>query len=269
MTRRLALLLATLVALAFPSIARADNSAVAINTKDGASIFKLAWKVKRIAGDTVAETNAAVAYSSCTNCEATAIAIQIVLVTGNPSVVTPENYAISINENCTLCESFAAAYQFVIGTGGPVKFSKEGKEELRAIKRELKALRDEDLTPFELGERIRPLMDRLRNVLRTQLVPLGPGDEEQGDEEEVEEGEQADDDGGGGAAEDEGTETMTTPSGTTTSETPTTSTTETAPTQTTPTTTDTGPTATTPTETESETETETETEPTDTTAPVP
>ncbi|MFN2471431.1 MAG: hypothetical protein ABR583_10705 [Gaiellaceae bacterium] len=123
--RRLAVLLAAVLALAGPALAHPaevrvdDNAAIAINTKDGSSVFKLAFKIRKVAGDVVDETNAAVAYSSCESCRTVAIAIEIVLVTGNPSVVTPTNLAIAINENCNLCTAFAAAYQIVIGTGGP------------------------------------------------------------------------------------------------------------------------------------------------------
>jgi putative peptide zinc metalloprotease protein len=96
------------------------NCAVAVNTTDGASIFKLAFAIRHVAGDVVDQQNVAVAYSSCTDCRTVAIAIEIVLVDGSPSTVTPENVAVSLNENCSLCTSFAAAYQFVVGTGEPM-----------------------------------------------------------------------------------------------------------------------------------------------------
>jgi putative peptide zinc metalloprotease protein len=194
--RRLLVILAALALMgAWPAAARADdgdggdNAAVAINTKDGSSIFRLAFKIRRVAGDIVDNTNAAVAFNQCERCESTAIAIQIVLVTGSASVVTPENVAVAINQQCTLCVAFASAYQFVVSTGGPVRFTAEGLQELAAIRRELRALRDADVSPFELQQRIDALMDRLRTVLRTQLVPAGSADEAQGDEEDVSEGE--------------------------------------------------------------------------------
>jgi hypothetical protein len=74
MTRRLLLLLALLLALllplAAPGQARAedgggDNAAVAINTKDGSSLFKFAFSIKKVLGEVVDNTNAAVAYASC------------------------------------------------------------------------------------------------------------------------------------------------------------------------------------------------------------
>ena len=174
-------LLAFAVAVAFgaarPDIAHAsgDNAAVAINTKDGSSVFRLAFSIRRVAGDVVDNTNAAVAYSNCEGCKSVAIAVQIVLVTGNPSVVTPTNLALAVNYECTLCETFAAAYQFVIGGNGQLTFTPEGLRELNAIRHELGRLKKEDLSTAELKARVDELMNRLKSVLETQLVPVGDG----------------------------------------------------------------------------------------------
>src|SRR5919198_6527301 len=106
--RRLTALLAALVlalglAAGAPGAARADNSAIAINTKDGSSVFRFAFAVRHVMGDVVDETNSAVAFASCTDCHTTAIAIEIVLVAGSPSTFTPKNQAIAINYLCNLC----------------------------------------------------------------------------------------------------------------------------------------------------------------------
>lgn len=177
MTRRIALLLAGLaLALGAPGHAAAedaggDTSAVAINTKDDASLFKFAFAIKRVLGEVVDNQNAAVAYASCENCQTTAISIQIVLVSGSPSTVVPENYALSINQSCTLCSTFSAAFQFVIGVDDPsVGLTVEGKRLLREILREFKALKEERYTLEEFHARTQALGDRLRTVLRTHLV---------------------------------------------------------------------------------------------------
>jgi putative peptide zinc metalloprotease protein len=177
MTRRIALLLAALAfVLGTPRHAAADdaggdNSAVAINTKDDSSLFKFAFSIKKVLGDVVDNQNAAVAYAGCERCQTTAIAIQIVLVSGSPGTVVPENYAISINESCTLCNTFSAAFQFVLGVEDPsVGLTVEGKRELRAILQEFKALKDEQYTLEEFNAKVTALGDRLRTVLKTQLV---------------------------------------------------------------------------------------------------
>jgi putative peptide zinc metalloprotease protein len=185
----LALVLALGVGLARADAARAaDNAAIAINTKDGSSLFKFAFSIKKVAGDVVDQTNAAVAFSECERCQTTAIAIQIVLVTGSPSVVTPQNIALAINQNCSLCETFAGAYQVVLSTGGPVKFTPEGRRRIVEIKKEIKRLRDSDMSPFELKARLDELVGELKNVLETELVPAGPDEDEEEDlDEQVEE----------------------------------------------------------------------------------
>ena len=178
MKRRLILLMvAVLVATGFagvPGAARAqDNAAIAINVRDGTSVFRLAFSIKRVAGDVVDSTNAAVAFSSCTDCSSTAIAIEVVLVTGDASTITPTNLALAYNFECQSCISIAEAYQFVFSTGGQVHFTAEGNRELAQIRRDLEALRKQDLTPDELQARLKDIVGRLVTVLRTELVTAG------------------------------------------------------------------------------------------------
>ena len=235
MRRLSALLLAIIISLgaagltAAPASAQGDNAAVAANDRDGTSIFRFAFSIKRVTDDVVDNSNAAVAFASCDSCEAVAIAIQIVLVASDPDVVTPENIAIAINENCNLCETFAAAYQFVLGGGVRLQFTPEGFQRLADLRTDFRDLREEDLTPEELDARLDELVSELRDVLSTELyeLPSGPDAEAPAAEEET-------------ATGTETTET-TEPAPTTTESTPTT-TTETAPpattTETAPTTTE-------------------------------
>jgi putative peptide zinc metalloprotease protein len=181
----LTLLLAAGFSAAWPSPARADdNTAIAINTKDGSALFKFAFSVKRVAGDVVDNGNAAVAFSSCENCQTVAIAIQIVLVTGDPSVVTPTNLAIALNYECTLCETMASAYQFVFGNGDNMRFTADGRRMLAEIRQEFHDLRkeSESLSLAEIDARVRALVDRIRVVLQNELVPAGNAKPEDDDE---------------------------------------------------------------------------------------
>src|SRR5256885_76537 len=153
--RRLTTILAVLVlalglAVGAPAAAHADNSAIAINTKDGSSVFKFAFAIRHVMGPIVDETNTALAFSSCTDCRTTAIAIEIVLVEGNPTTFTPTNQAIAVNYQCTLCNTFAAAYQFVVQGSGPMHFTHEAMRELRAVRKAIRALEDQNLDPFQL-----------------------------------------------------------------------------------------------------------------------
>ena len=230
-TRITRLLTCALAAAAFafgPAAAPApaqDSAAVAINTKDDSSVFRFVFAVRHVMGDVVDQTNAAVAYASCENCQTVAIAFQVLLVYGDPSVVDPTNLAMAINYECTLCDTLASAYQFVFGFSGPVRFTAEGNRQIADIRRQLEQLRQADLSNPEIQAEVDGLADQLRQVLSTEVVAVGES-----------------------PAAAPPAETETTPSTTppTTETTPTT--TETTPpttTETTPTTTETTPTTTT------------------------
>jgi putative peptide zinc metalloprotease protein len=179
MRRLLTILAAVLLAIgiaAAPATADsggADNTAVAINTKDGSSLFRLAFSIRHVMGDVVDTSNAAVAFSSCTDCQTVAIAIEIVLIESDASTITPTNIAFAYNYECTLCVSVAEAYQFLLTTGGNVHFTAEGNQTLAQIRQELEALRNENLTIDELQAKLNAIAQEIANVLATQLVPAG------------------------------------------------------------------------------------------------
>jgi putative peptide zinc metalloprotease protein len=151
-----------------------NNAAVAVNTKDGSSLFKFAFAVRQVSGDVVDQQNAAVAYASCDSCQTVAVAIQIVLVMSDPSVITPENVAIAINESCTACETMALAYQFVVN-GQSMRLTGAGRHELARIRWELNRLAKSDLSLEEIHAAVSALVDRIKNVLANELVPVESG----------------------------------------------------------------------------------------------
>jgi putative peptide zinc metalloprotease protein len=158
---------ALLVAVPLPAQSQ-DNSAIAVNTKDGKSVFKLAFKVKQVTGD-VDATNTAVAYSSCTDCRTVAVAIQIVLVSGETTEATPQNMALAINYQCTECETLAAAYQFVFADGQELEFTNEGKAKLHELKKRFHDLRQrDDLTLEQLAAEIAAIAAEVAVVLDTE-----------------------------------------------------------------------------------------------------
>jgi putative peptide zinc metalloprotease protein len=169
-------LVAHAAALAAPAGAQSqDNTAVAVNKKDGKSVFKLAFSVKKATGD-VDAANTAVAYSSCTDCKTVAAAIQVVLVSGDSSSVTPQNVAVAINYECSECETLAAAYQFVYGDGQEVQFTKEGKQRLHDLKKRFFDLRHrDDLTLDQLAAEIAAIAAEVAVVVDTE-VELKKGD---------------------------------------------------------------------------------------------
>ena len=168
--------LAVALALAAPGQALAqsgDSSAAAINTTDGSSVFKLAFDIRKVMNGVVDQQNVALAYANCESCQTVAISFQIVLVMSDPSVVSPENLAVAINESCSLCTTYAGAYQFVFGNGGRVRFTGAGRNELSEIRKQLRQLEGEDLTDAELSSRVDELATRVRTVIATEVVPAG------------------------------------------------------------------------------------------------
>lgn len=184
MRRLVLLLLALLLAVAFagvrpgaawaqdgePEIREEDNLAIAINTEDDSELLDFAFEIRRVAGDVVDNENAAIAFNQCERCRSVAVAIQIVLVVSDPSVVTPGNAAVAVNYQCTLCESLAMAYQFVIGVPPDFRFSGEAMSEIKRIRNEIRRLMRSDLPIPELRARIDALADRLRQVLREDIA---------------------------------------------------------------------------------------------------
>ena len=177
--RILVFIAAALVAAGFsaarPAFARADNAAISVNTKDGSTVFKVAFAIRHVMSDVVDETNAAVAFNSCTDCTSVAIAFEIVLIDGNPPVIQPQNIAIAFNQNCATCVAVAEAYQFVLGGGGvgPLHFDSDGNRILADIRRELHWLRKEDLTIAQLQARLDSMAARIQDVLAHHLVAAG------------------------------------------------------------------------------------------------
>jgi putative peptide zinc metalloprotease protein len=188
---RFLVLLLALVALAGPAVARGDdtitlapdaNTAWAYNTTDNSSLFEFAFAIRHVMSDVVDQQNVAVAWSKCNSCQTTAIAIEIVLVSGSPSTVSPQNVAVAVNESCTLCDTFASAYQFVIGVDGPVRLTGRGIAELRHIRKEIASWADLHLTNEQIKVRLDDAIARIKQVLATELRSRNRDEGDQGDE---------------------------------------------------------------------------------------
>jgi len=177
----IALLAALLImALAGASAAPApgqDNTAIAINTKDGTDIFKLAFKIARVNQDVVDQSNAAAAFNSCEECQSIAVAMQIVLIFSDPDVVSSQNLAIAINQECSACVAFASAYQWLLTTDGPVHFTAEGNRRLAELKKRLHDLLQSDLTIEQLRAELEQIKNEVADILANELVAAGPADQ--------------------------------------------------------------------------------------------
>ena len=154
-----------------------DNVVVQVNKKDGSSIFKLGFNVIKVVGDAVDSGNAAAAVSSCESCRTVAIAISVVLIMSDPSVVVPENLAVAMNIDCTLCETMALAYQLVLSPGEMVRISNDGSKTIKDLLDQIEEIGSSDLALDEIDAQVSALVDQLFDVVRDSLVPVGSVDE--------------------------------------------------------------------------------------------
>jgi hypothetical protein len=148
-----------------------DNVATAIAEQDESRVFDLAWDVNRQRGDGVVDhLNSARARARCIRCGATAIAFQIVLVSGSPTTVIPRNTAEAINIECTGCVTVAEARQFVRVVPAPVRFTGAGRAVLADVREHLRALESQKLGVDELHQAVETQEARVLEVLRNELV---------------------------------------------------------------------------------------------------
>ena len=201
---RLLIPLAILVAAAasgmgaVPAFAGGDNTAAAINTKDGNTVYRIAIKVTRNDTQVVTNTNIAIVYASCTGCETVAIAFQGVIMTTGVTDFEPVNMAITLNVDCDGCASFTDATQVLAQTNGQAHLTPLGSQTLASIRRDLNAIRNggfalnpEDPTNSPLALEVNRLADKFTclfspngdlpgnrlcstyNFVYNQLVPAG------------------------------------------------------------------------------------------------
>jgi putative peptide zinc metalloprotease protein len=162
------------VAIASPKNAMgADNTAVNVNTRDGQSRYRVAFKVQRVNKDVVDDANTAVAVGSCDRCQTVSVAMQTLLLFRDPSTFAPRNLALAMNIDCTQCNTLATAYQDAVQTGGPAHFTAAGNRQIAGIRHELQSLRKSDLSIYEVQERVDGLHTQLSDVLATEVVSAG------------------------------------------------------------------------------------------------
>jgi putative peptide zinc metalloprotease protein len=173
-TRARITLLAVILACALlPGGAQAmhrDNVATAITEQDNTRVFDFAWDISKQRGGVVDHSNSAYARASCFNCDATAIAFQIVISSGAPSMAAPVNIAEAYNVECTECVVAAHARQFVRVVEDPVKLTGAGRAQLADVRRELGALSGQDLDFAQIHAAVEAQEARVRSVLASELV---------------------------------------------------------------------------------------------------
>ena len=176
LTRRWTVLLLAVLGCALPlgsahAATTTDNSATATVEVDQGKAFDFAWNISRQSGDDpVLNRNSATARGRCIQCRATAIAFQIVIASGSPRTVVPQNIAEAVNVECTDCTVVAEARQFVRVVPEPVRFTGHGRAILADVRQELRALESRDLPIDQLHQAVEAQEQRVRTVLANELV---------------------------------------------------------------------------------------------------
>ena len=95
-----------------------DNQAMAIATKNGSTVYDVAFALVYADKDTVLNKNEAYAFASCKKCTAVAVAFQVVLIVGDAHVVAPQNVSAAVSYNCIRCATAALAIQLDVSLPG-------------------------------------------------------------------------------------------------------------------------------------------------------
>ena len=165
--------LLTVLACALPAgsaqASTGENLAQATIEQDNGRAFDFAWDVSNQRGGVVDQANKAHAAARCTDCEATAIAFQIVIAS-KANTVAPTNEAVALNLECTRCEVVAEARQFVRVVDAPVRLTGAGRAELKQVRRELRALETLDPPIDQLHQAVEAQEARVKEILNTELV---------------------------------------------------------------------------------------------------
>jgi hypothetical protein len=103
----------------FPAAGGADNIVQVINHTDSSLKSDGKDQLNSIPGPNVGPKNEALAYSTCTNCQTYALAVQLDLTGPSPRNVQPFNFAKAENFGTTGTVTCAIAVQFVLAVTDP------------------------------------------------------------------------------------------------------------------------------------------------------
>jgi hypothetical protein len=92
-------------------------------------------QLNRIPGPRVGPVNAAIARSTCVDCETLAVALQISVYERGAPLVAPQNAAVAVNGGCIRCFTMAVAIQYLI----PVEDDTAIPADVRRLAKDLNA----------------------------------------------------------------------------------------------------------------------------------
>ena len=147
-----ALLLAVPLSAAAPAdgAGGANNVVMATNTVDGSTVARDRVQIAYDPADTVANSNIATAQSTdCVACRTVAVALQVVLVEGDPSDFEPANAAVATNGGCDTCQTYAFAFQDIIQPGQVVYLSGDAQQELSSLRDQVDGITNDTTLSYD------------------------------------------------------------------------------------------------------------------------
>lgn len=150
-----------------PNGGGANNVVIVRTSADGSSRVRSHVHLSQAGGNTIESSNVATALATdCTGCHSTAVAVQVVLVTGSPQYFAPRNAAVAVNSGCTSCGTFAYAWQYTPQVDRPVSLTPEGRQEVETLKDQIAATAA-SIVPDSLANDV--LLDTELDALTSQL----------------------------------------------------------------------------------------------------
>ncbi len=144
------------------------NQAMAVNTKDGSSLYDVAFALVWADGDDAKQRNEAYAFASCTACRTVAVGFQVVLIVGQADVVVPENIAAAVNYECVLCVTYALAKQLVLTLPGAL--SPDAMADLNEVWAQLLAFgeRIQDVPLSQIQAELNKFADAIKAIVEQE-----------------------------------------------------------------------------------------------------
>jgi putative peptide zinc metalloprotease protein len=152
-----------------------DNQALAVNNRDGSTVYDVAFALVWADGDSVRGANEAYAFASCRACRTVAVAFQVVLIVGQADAVVPQNLSGAVNYSCVECVTYALAQQLVITL--PESLDADSTARLEALWKQIAAFAAsiEDVPLSELRARLSSFETQILEVVRSDpgTAPAG------------------------------------------------------------------------------------------------
>jgi putative peptide zinc metalloprotease protein len=148
-----------------------DNQALAVNTRDGSTLYDVAFALVWADGTSVTNANEAYAFASCTGCTTVAVAFQVVLITGSANIAIPQNVAGAVNYSCVQCLTYALAQQLVLTV--PAQLSPETRQRLDALWTQITAFAAtiQGLPLDQVRARLLEFQSQIQTLIGTQGSP--------------------------------------------------------------------------------------------------